>query len=103
MEEWGIEEIKGVPHAPWSHPFVERLIKSIRNEYLDDIIFWNSVDLERKLKLYQEYFNNARVHSSLGGKTPSQFGEELTVTKADLNNFGYKSYCKEMFRIPVAA
>ena len=30
-----IEELKSVPYAPTSHPFVERLIGTIRREYLD--------------------------------------------------------------------
>jgi hypothetical protein len=30
-----IEEVKSVPCAPVSHPFVERLIGTIRREYLD--------------------------------------------------------------------
>ncbi len=42
----GIEEIKSVPYAPASHPFVERLIGTIRREYLDRVFFWNAVDLE---------------------------------------------------------
>jgi len=32
-----IEEIKAVPYAPVSHPFVERLIGTIRREYLDRV------------------------------------------------------------------
>ncbi len=32
----GIEEIKSVPHAPVSHPFIERLIGTVRREYLRD-------------------------------------------------------------------
>ena len=43
-----IEEIKSVPYAPVSHPFVERLIGTIRREYLDRMFFWNAVDLMRK-------------------------------------------------------
>jgi putative transposase len=34
-----IEEIKAVPYAPVSHPFVERLIGAIRREYLDRVFF----------------------------------------------------------------
>ena len=30
-----IEELKSVPYAPISHPFVERLIATIRREFLD--------------------------------------------------------------------
>jgi len=41
-----IEEIKTVPYIPLSHPFVERLIGTIRREYLDQTLFWTAVDLE---------------------------------------------------------
>jgi hypothetical protein len=34
---------------PLSHPFVERLIGTIRREYLDRMLFWTMLDLERKL------------------------------------------------------
>src|SRR4051812_45986274 len=46
-----ITEIKTVPHVPLSHPFVERLIGTIRREYLDLILFWSTADLETKLFL----------------------------------------------------
>ena len=36
-----IDEIKTVPHVPLSHPFVERLIGTIRREFLDHGLFWN--------------------------------------------------------------
>src|SRR6202047_29650 len=43
-----VEEIKSIPYAPVSHPFVEWLIGTIRREYLDRVFFWNAVDLARK-------------------------------------------------------
>ena len=30
-----VDEVKTVPHIRWSHPFVERLIGSLRRELLD--------------------------------------------------------------------
>ena len=36
-----IDEVKTVPRVPVSHPFIERLIGSIRREYLDHVLFWN--------------------------------------------------------------
>jgi transposase InsO family protein len=48
-----IDEIKTVPHVPLSHPFVERLIGTIRREFLDEMLFWNARDLERKLAEFQ--------------------------------------------------
>ena len=52
-----IYEIKTVPEVPISHPFVERLIVTIRREFLDHILFWNAVDLVRKLREFQYYYN----------------------------------------------
>ena len=65
-----IEEIKSLPHVPMSHPFVERLIGSIRRELLDQTFFWTATDLENKLRDYQHYYNESRCHSSRDGITP---------------------------------
>jgi len=39
-----ITEIKTVPRVPVSHPFIERLIGTIRREYLDRILFWTQME-----------------------------------------------------------
>ena len=65
-----IEEIKSLPHVPMSHPFVERLIGSVRRELLDQTFFWTATDLENKLRDYQAYYNEHRCHSSRDGATP---------------------------------
>jgi hypothetical protein len=39
-----IDEIKSVSYAPASHPFVARLIGTIRREYLDRLFFWIAVE-----------------------------------------------------------
>src|SRR5208282_931218 len=39
------------------HPFVERLIGTIRREFLDCAFFWNAVDLARKLHEFSDYYN----------------------------------------------
>ena len=44
-----IQEIKTVPYVPLSHPFIERVIGTIRREFLDHVFFWNANDLEAKL------------------------------------------------------
>jgi putative transposase len=41
----GINEIKSIPQQPRSHPFVERLIRTCRNELLDQALFFNKDDL----------------------------------------------------------
>jgi len=44
-----VTEIKSIPYVPLSHPFVERLIGTLRREYLDHLLFWTTGDLENKL------------------------------------------------------
>ena len=66
-----VDEIKSIPHVPVSHPFVERLIGTIRREFLDRVLIWNAVDLGRKLEEFRNYYNGNRVHQSLSGTTPA--------------------------------
>jgi transposase InsO family protein len=37
-----VAEIKTIPYVPLSHPFVERLIGTIRREYLDRALLWTT-------------------------------------------------------------
>jgi hypothetical protein len=69
-----IDEIKSVHYVPLSHPFIERLIGTIRREYLDHVLFWNQFDLQRKLEDFKVYYNQRRVHCSLDGNTPHEQG-----------------------------
>ena len=62
-----VEKIKSVPYVPVSHPFVERLIGTIRREFLDQVLIWNAVNLGRKLEEFRIYYNENRVHQSLSG------------------------------------
>ena len=54
-----VNAITTVPYAPLSHPFVERLIGTIRRECLDQTLFWTAADLEVKLLDFQRYFNRS--------------------------------------------
>ena len=53
-----VHAINTVPYAPLSHPFVERLIGTIRRECLDNTLFWTAADLETKLLDFQRYYND---------------------------------------------
>ena len=87
-----INEIKTVPYVPLSHPFVERLIGTVRREFLDQVIFWNTRDLERKLADFQAYYNAARSHASLAGNTQLGVTDGGSVVRAKLNNVRWLSH-----------
>jgi transposase InsO family protein len=97
-----INEIKPVPYTPISHPFVEHLIGTVRRELLDQTFFWSQVDLQRKLDSFKEYYNDYRVHSSIG--QPSDEKSKNTSSKnLNSNHFGWKAHCKGLFQTPIAA
>ncbi len=98
-----IDEIKTVPFVPRSHPFVERLIATMRQEFLDHVLFWNSRDFERKLADFQAYYNAARSHASLEGHTPLTFAGRHRMARAELNHVRWVSHCRDLVQLPVAA
>ena len=92
-----------MPYTPTSHPFVERLIGTVRREFLDQTLFWNSLDLERKLSSFREYFNESRVHSSLSGKTPAEVSEDGMRPQAGLRDYRWQQHCGGLVTLPIAA
>ena len=99
----GIEKIKSIPYIPVSHPFVERLIGTIRREYLDCVFFWNAQDLERKLGTFLQYYNHTRAHQSLDGNSPAEVSSVHQLPTAKLSNYSWTSHCNGLFQTPIAA
>ncbi len=98
-----VTEVKTVPYVPLSHPFVERLIGTIRREYLDQVPFWTARDLDRKLLLFKEYYNRDRVHRGLGGSIPGPRPANTDQNIARLDNYRWKSCCRGLYQLPAAA
>ena len=70
LDTMGTDEVLTAPRSPWQNPYVERLIGSIRREYLDHVIVWNEHALHRHLKNYISYYHGWRTHLSLDKDTP---------------------------------
>ncbi len=98
-----VERVQTVPQVPWSHPFIERLIATIRREYLDRLFFWTADDLDRKLELFKNYYNATRVHQGLSGDTPGEKAGGPTPQAACLENYRWQSHCHWLFELPIAA
>jgi len=98
-----VEEIKSVPYAPMSHPFIERLIGTIRREYLEHTFFWNSIDLRRKLERFRAYYNDVRVRRCLNGTTPAICAGHSSPSTANLAHYAWKRHCDGLIETPVAA
>jgi putative transposase len=98
-----VDEIKTVPGTPRSHAFVERLIGTIRREFLDKTLFWGQGDLEHKLETYQAYYNRYRCHTGLAGLTPAQRSGAPSPPTAHLDTYRWRRHCHGLFQTPAAA
>jgi transposase InsO family protein len=96
-----VTEIKTVPYVPLSHPFVERLIGTIRHEVLDRTLFWTTLDLEAKLIDFQHFYNDCRTHSALAGRVPSS--PTGRRTQAKLGSHQWQRHCGGLYQTPIAA
>jgi len=92
-----------VPYAPIFHPFVERLIGTVRREFRDQVSFWGTIDLKRKRDSLKGTYNQNRMHEGIGGQTPCQEKVEAPTAAADLHHYGWKSHYHGLFQLPVAA
>ena len=98
-----IDVVKSVPYMPLSHPFIERLIGTVRREFLDHVPFWHSRDLEQKLLRFRDYYNEARVHHSLSGVTPASKAGGQQRRIAVLTDYRWEERCRSLYQVPVAA
>jgi putative transposase len=100
-----VEELKSVPGTPTSHPFIERVIGTTRREYLDQLLFFNSRDLQHKLDAFQAYYNDVRAHSSLDIKTPASmaFDDEPDENVVSVDHYRWEKQCNGLYELPLAA
>ena len=95
--------LKAIPCTPRSHALVERLIGTLRREYLDRTLFWNRSDLERKLDDYKTCYNQYRCHSGLAGATPAQRRGAPPHPIAKVESYSWQRHCHGLFETPTAA
>ena len=100
-----VTAVKTVPYVPLSHPFVERLIGTLRRECLDRMLFWSAADLEQKLADFQDFYNASfsvllhRAHTSLEGRTPVQTRKDVATP----NRYRWEAHCRGLYLTPIAA
>jgi len=70
IQSLGIKEVITAPRSPWQNAFAERLIGSIRREWLDHVVVLNERHLRRLLKKYLAYYHGSRTHLGLGKDAP---------------------------------
>lgn len=67
----GIRDHSFAPRSPWQNGHVERLIGSVRREYLDHLVVFGEAHFRGVLKAYASFYNEVRTHLSLDKDAPN--------------------------------
>ncbi len=70
----GARILASPPQAPRANAICERMIGTLRREFLDRTLIVNEQHLRQVLTEYLRHYNNARPHRALGQLTPAQAG-----------------------------
>ncbi len=69
----GIDPAYIEPGKPWQNGFAESFHARLRDEFLDGEAFVSILDAQVRLGVWRRYYNEERLHSSLGYVTPAEF------------------------------
>jgi putative transposase len=61
------------PGKPWQNGFAESFHSRLRDEFLDGEVFLSMLEAQVRLSIWRRYWNEERLHSSLGYLTPNEF------------------------------
>lgn len=67
------------PGSPWENGHIESFFGKLRDELLHMEIFDTGADLQAHLLEYQDHYNRVRPHSALGGLSPVEYGNRLSI------------------------
>jgi len=66
------------PGKPYQNAFIESFNGRLRDEFLNETLFFSERDARKKLSVWQEFYNNIRPHGSLG-VPPLSYAEKLQM------------------------
>ena len=72
IEEQGVKPLYIEPGSPWENGYVESFNGKLRDECLNEEIFWSRGEAQVILDGFRKEFNRERPHRSLGQRTPAE-------------------------------
>jgi transposase InsO family protein len=67
------------PGKPWQNGYAESFHSRLRDELLDGEVFQSVLEAQVRLGVWRRYWNEERLHSSLGYQTPAEFAAGWTA------------------------
>lgn len=80
LEDKGLTHTRGAPYHPQTQGKIERYHRTMKNRVLLQH-YYLPQELEAEVAVFVEYYNNERVHESLGNVTPADvfFGKQAEI------------------------
>lgn len=79
LQEQGVVPVHIEPGSPWENGFNESFNGKLRDECLNEEIFWSRVEAQVVVDWWRRVYNNERVHSSLGYQSPAEFAKNAEL------------------------
>lgn len=76
LRKKGVEPMFIEPGSPWQNGYVESFNGKLRDECLNEEIFWSRAEAQVVTDWWREVYNRERPHSALGFKTPAEVALE---------------------------
>jgi transposase InsO family protein len=77
VEDHGMRHVYIRPQAPQLNDKVERSHRTDQTEFYQLLTYTDDIDLNAKLKAWEDFYNYDRPHLSLDGKTPYEVMKSL--------------------------
>ena len=76
LKETEMKHVYTKPYTPKTNGKIERLWKTVIEEFLEGTLFENEEDFKNEILGFIAYYNEHRAHSSLNGLTPLEFAKK---------------------------
>ena len=78
LQRMGTDTLFVEPGAPWENGFIESFNSRLRDELLNGELFTSLAEARYLLEQWQREYNQGRMHSSLGYRSPAEFAAGCT-------------------------
>ena len=92
VQEWlamsGTETVYIEPGHPWQNGYCESFNGKLRDECLNEEVFYNQRYAQVVIERWRQQYNEERPHSSLGYRTPAEVARDCVVVAGALSEEG---------------
>jgi len=77
----GAEILYVEPGSPWQNGFIESFNSIMRDNLLNQYLFYTPREAQVRLNIFKQEYNEERPHGSIGGITPVMFRDQFAENK----------------------